>query len=240
MLKTIGIIGGMGPAATVDLMSRIISMTDASCDQEHIPMIVDSNTRIPDRTGAILGLCESPVPEMLASAKRLEAAGADFIIIACNTAHYFVPEIKDKIGIPILEMPDETAKLLKLNGIDKAAVLATDGTLESGVYGHTLERYGIQTVYPNEEQQKLVMSLIYDFIKKGVTDISELPCDEIRNLVGDLGKQGAEVLLLACTELPIAFSIMGLRSEVFVDPTTELAKSAIIMAGAHLRGPSDR
>ena len=149
------------------------------------------------------------------------------------------PEIRDKIGIPILEMPDETAKLLKLNGIDKAGVLATDGTLESGVYEHTLERYGIQTICPNEEQQKLVMSLIYDYIKKGVTDVSELPCTEIRNLVGDLGKEGAEVLLLACTELPIAFSIMGLRSEVFVDPTMVLAKSAIRMAGAHIRGSED-
>ena len=93
MPKTIGIMGGMGPAATVDLMSRIISMTDASSDQEHIPMIVDNDTRIPDRTEAILGRGESPAPEMLASARRLEAAGADFIVIACHAAHSFVDEI---------------------------------------------------------------------------------------------------------------------------------------------------
>ena len=239
MLKTIGIMGGMGPAATVDLMSRIISMTDAASDQEHIPMIVDSNTRIPDRTEAILGQGKSPVPEMLASAKRLEAAGADFIIIACNTAHYFVPEIKDKVGIPILEMPDETAKLLKLKGVNRAAVLATDGTVQSGIFGAALERYGIQTVYPDEEQQKLVMSLVYDCIKRGVTDASQLPCEEVRNMIGDLSREGAEVLLLACTELPIAFSIMGLRSDAFVDPTIVLAKAAIRMAGAHLRGSDD-
>ena len=126
MLKTIGILGGMGPASTVDLMNRIISMTDAQSDQEHIPMVVDVNTNIPDRTAAILKRGESPVPEMTASARRLEAAGADFIIIACHAAHYFVPEIKDSISIPILEMPEETAKLLKLKGVDKAAVLATD------------------------------------------------------------------------------------------------------------------
>ena len=240
MFKTIGIMGGMGPAATVDLMDRIISMTDAASDQEHIPMIVDNDTRIPDRTGAILGLCESPVPEMLASAKRLEAAGADFIIIACNTAHYFVPEIKDKIGIPILEMPAETAKLLKQRGVKRAAVLATDGTLKSGVYGRTLERLGIEAMYPDEEQQKLVMSLIYDFIKKGVTDAEQLPCKEVKDLVEGLGRQGAEALLLACTELPIAFSIMGLRSDAFVDPTAVLARSAVIMAGARLRGSADQ
>ena len=235
MLKTIGIMGGMGPAATVDLMSRIISMTDASADQEHIPMIVDSNTRIPDRTEAILGRGESPVPEMLASAKRLEAAGADFIVIACHAAHYYVPEIKDKIGIPVIDMPEETAKLLKMNGVNRAAVLATDGTVRSGLYGAALERFGIQTVYPDDRQQKTVMSLVYDYVKKGVTDPADLPREEMTSIIGDLSSQGAEALLLASTELPIAFSIMGLRSNAFIDPTVVLAKSAIRTAGAKRR-----
>ena len=225
----------MGPAATVDLMSRIISMTDASADQEHIPMIVDSNTRIPDRTEAILGRGESPVPEMLASAKRLEAAGADFIVIACHAAHYYVPEIKDKIGIPVIDMPEETAKLLKMNGVNRAAVLATDGTVLSGLYGAALERFGIQTVYPDDRQQKTVMSLVYDYVKKGVTDPADLPREEMTSIIGDLSSQGAEALLLASTELPIAFSIMGLRSNAFIDPTVVLAKSAIRAAGAKRR-----
>lgn len=239
MLKTIGILGGMGPAATVDLMSRIISMTDAQTDQEHIPMIVDSNTQIPDRTEAILAGGKSPAPAMFASAQRLEAAGADFIVIACHAAHHFVPEFRDKIGIPILDMPEETAKMLKLKGINRAAVLATDGTVQSGLFGAALERVGIQPVYPDEEQQKIVMALIYNYIKKGVTDISDLPREEMTRIVGDLSSQGAEVLILASTELPIAFSIMGLRSEAFVDPTIVLAKSAIRMAGARVRKSHD-
>ena len=240
MLKTIGIMGGMGPASTVDLMNRIISMTDADSDQEHIPMIVDCNTRIPDRTEAILAGGESPVPEMIASAKRLEAAGADFIVIACHAAHYFVPEIKDKINIPILDMTEETDKLLIIKGVKRAAVLATDGTVQSGLFAHALESVGIRTVYPYENQQKLVMSLVYDHIKQGASDVSELPKDEITNLVGDLSNQGAEVLILASTELPIAFSIMGLRSDAFVDPTIILAKSAIRMAGASIRKSHDQ
>ena len=239
MPKTIGIMGGMGPAATVDLMSRIISMTDACSDQEHIPMIVDNDTRIPDRTEAILGRGESCAPEMLASARRLEAAGADFIVIACHAAHCFVDEIKDKIGIPILEMPEETAKLLKLDGVDKAAVLATDGTVRSGLFGHALERMGILTVYPDEEQQKMVMSLVYDYVKKGASDIPDSFREGMQNLIGDLGKQGAEVLILASTEFPIAFSLMGLRSDAFVDPTIILAKAAIRMAGASVRESVD-
>ena len=235
MFKTIGIMGGMGPAATVDLMSRIISMTDAASDQEHIPMIVDSDTRIPDRTEAILGRGKSPVPEMLASAKRLEAAGAGFIVIACHAAHYFVPEIKDKIGIPVIEMPVETAKLLKMNGVNRAAVLATDGTVQSGLYGAALERFGIQAVYPDEDQQKTVMSLVYDYVKRGDMDPADYPREEITNIIGDLSSQGAEALLLASTELPIAFSIMGLRSSAFIDPTVVLAKSAIRASGAKRR-----
>ena len=237
MPKTIGIMGGMGPAATVDLMSRIISMTDAYSDQEHIPMIVDNDTRIPDRTEAILGRGESPAPEMLASARRLEAAGADFIVIACHAAHCFVDDIKDKISIPIIEMPEETAKLLKLNGVNRAAVLATDGTVQSGLFGHALERMGIQTVYPNE--QKLVMSLVYDYVKKGRAVIPDAVREDMQNLIGDLGKQGAEVLILASTEFPIAFSLMGLRSDAFVDPTIILAKAAIRMAGANVRESAD-
>jgi aspartate racemase len=232
MLKTIGIMGGMGPAATVDLMSRIISMTDAASDQEHIPMIVDSDTRIPDRTEAILGRGESPLPEMLASAKRLEAAGADFIVVACHAAHYYLPEIRKQIGIPVIDMPEEVAKLLKMKGVNKAAVLATDGTVRSGLYGAALERFGIQAVYPDDDQQKTVMSLVYECVKKGYTDPADFPREEITGIIGDLSSQGAEVLLLASTELPIAFSIMGLRSSAFIDPTVVLAKSAIRTAGA--------
>lgn len=235
MFKTIGIMGGMGPAATVDLMSRIISMTDAAADQDHIPMIVDSDTRIPDRTEAILGRGESPVPEMLASAKRLEAAGADLIVIACHAAHYFVPEIRDRISIPIIDMTEEVAKLLKIKGVNRAAVLATDGTVRSGLYGAALERFGIQTVYPDEDQQRTVMSLVYDYVKRGDSDPEDYPREEMTRIIGDLSKQGAEALLLASTELPIAFSIMGLRSSAFIDPTVVLAKSAIRASGAKLR-----
>lgn len=234
-LKTIGILGGMGPAATADLMQKIIDMTKADCDQDHIPMIVDSNTRIPDRTKAIMGKGESPVAEMLASAKRLEAAGADFIIIPCNTAHHFLPEIKDKVGIPFVHMPVETANLLKQKGIRTAAVLATRGTFLSGQYDKVLADKDIRTLNPTPEQQEKLMSLIYDYIKSGITKPSDLPRDEISALVTDLKSRGAEALLLACTELPLAFSIMNLYDESCVDPTAVLAAAAIREAGAEIR-----
>ena len=233
--KTIGILGGMGPAATSDLMMKIIDMTAADTDQDHIPMLIDSNTRISDRTAAIEGKGESPVPEMLASARKLEMAGADFIIIPCNTAHFFLPEIEGEINIPFLSMPLETARLLKQSGVKSAAVLATRGTYLSGLYDKILDSMGIQTLNPDAEQQKTIMSLIYDYIKKGVTEPAKLPLDEIIEITEDLKSRGAEALLLACTELPLAFEIMDLFDESCVDPTAVLAAAAIREAGAELR-----
>lgn len=235
MYKTIGILGGMGPAATVDLMDKIIKMTDAECDQEHIPMLIYNDTRIPDRTEAILCGGENPVPEMLAGAKRLEQAGADFLIVPCNTAHYFIPEMEQSISIPILNMPMETAGSLVKKGIHCAAVLATDGTCKTGLYDRVLDSYGIKTIYPESGQQELIMSLIYDYIKKGITDPEVLPREEIRKITEDLQDRGAEALVLACTELPVAFEIMDLYDEHCTDPTQILAAAAISEAGARLK-----
>ena len=104
-MKTIGIIGGMGPLATIDLYHRIVELTPARSDAEHIPTVIDSNTRIPDRTASILAGGESPVKELVRSAKRLEAAGADILLIACNTAHYYYDEVQAAAKTKVLNMP---------------------------------------------------------------------------------------------------------------------------------------
>ena len=232
MYKTIGVIGGMGPAATADMLLKITKLTDAKSDQEHIHVIIDSNINIPDRTEAILHGGEDPLPELKASVELLEKAGADLIIIACNTAHYFVPELEKISKIPIISMPEETALLLKNRGIRKVALLGTDGTVKSGVYQSVLDSKEIETVYPNMEQQALIMSLVYDYIKRGILDASKLPVREVKDICNDLKNRGAEAVLLACTELPVAFDVMGLYDESCVDPTTVLAAAAIKAAGA--------
>ena len=165
--KTIGIIGGMGPLATYDLAEKILNNTVASCDQDNIPVLIDCNTRIADRTAAILHGGADPRPEMKKSAKRLEEAGADVLIMACNTAHYFYDSVCEGINIPVLHMPRLTAQLLLKKGVKKAGVLATDGTCQSGVYGKALEEEGIEPVYPSSEKQGIIMSLIYDHVKAG-------------------------------------------------------------------------
>ena len=160
MNPVIGIIGGMGPLATCDLMNKIIRFTDAKTDQQHIRICVDCNTNIPDRTEAILHHGKNPVPELVKSALRLEEMGAQLLVMSCNTAHYFYDDVMPYVDVPFMNMIEETAKYLKEHNVDTAAVFATDGTRDSGVYERVLSRAGIRVVYPSEENQKLLMSLI--------------------------------------------------------------------------------
>ena len=230
--KTIGIIGGMGPLATYDLAEKILDNTVASYDQDNIPVLIDCNTRIADRTAAILHGGADPRPEMKKSAKRLEEAGADALIMACNTAHYFYDSVCEDISIPVLHMPRLTAQHLLDMGIKKAGVLATDGTCESGVYGKALEEEGIEPVYPSAEKQKIIMSLIYDHVKAGIMDFSDLDIDGV---LAEMQEKGAEALILGCTELPMAFDIIGDTPVPLVDPTEVLARAAVSFAGAPLK-----
>ena len=230
--KTIGIIGGMGPMATYDLAGKIFNNTIADCDQENIPVLIDCNTRIADRTAAILHGGTDPRPELKKSAKRLESAGADVLMMACNTAHYFYDSVCEDIKIPVLHMPRLTAQLIFEMGVKKAGVLATDGTCQSGVYGDALKEEGIDPVYPSAEKQKIIMSLIYDHVKAGIMDFSDLDIDGV---ISEMKGKGAEVLILGCTELPMAFDLIGETGIPAIDPTEVLARAAVRFAGAPLK-----
>ncbi|MCD7844779.1 MAG: amino acid racemase [Oscillospiraceae bacterium] len=234
MKKTLGIIGGMGPAATCDLMEKIIALTRASCDQEHLHIITDCNTNIPDRTAAILRGGPDPVPELRKSAARLETAGAEVLCMPRNTAHHFYDQTAAAVGIPLLHMPRETARILRQAGVETAGVLATDGTVESGVYEKALAREGIGAVYPGREDQAQIMRLIYQGVKARAIPLTEIPVGEI---LTRLRGRGAEVFLLACTELPIAFAELGL-TEGCLDPTRVLAFAAVKACGGETTADS--
>ena len=228
MKKTLGIIGGMGPAATCDLMEEIISLTAAEKDQDHIHVIADVNTNIPDRTAAILHGGDDPAPEMIRSAQRLEGAGAEILLLPCNTAHYFYDRVAAAVKIPLLHMPRLTAAALREAGVKKAAVLATDGTVRSGVYETALRAEGIEPVYPDEADEDVLMRLIYDGVKARHTALTAFPVPDV---LARLRARGAERFVLGCTELPIAFRELGLREDC-VDPTRILAFAAVRAAGA--------
>jgi len=225
-MKTIGIMGGMGPMATVDLMKKIILATPASKDQEHIPMLVDNNSQIPDRTKAIMGQGASPAPEMVKTAKRLMMAGADFIIIACNTAHYFLPEILPQISIPVLSIIDVTTNSALEKGVKSVGLLATTGTVSTGLYQKKLEASGIQCITPPADKQHLIDDMIYQGVKANNENYDTHAVEE---LLAEMQSAGAEAFILGCTEVPVAVSMYKLQGE-FIDATDELAKAAIKFA----------
>ena len=233
MKKTIGILGGMGPLATADLFTKIISVTEAGCDNDHVRVLIDSNSAIPDRTGAILRGGPDPVPEMLSALRHLEACGASCIVMPCNTAHYFLPRLQAETDTPILNMPVITAcRCAELYPGKTAAVLATSGTIATGLYSAALSEEGVAYLLPDEAHQAELMRLIYDVVKAS----KPIPPEEEnwRQLLQSLRSRGADYFILACTELPILAQTLSAPGP-FVDPTEELARAAVSFCGYKLR-----
>lgn len=229
--KTVGIMGGMGPMATADLVYNVVSQTKAEKDSDHIHLIIDSDGSVPDRTEAILYGGESPVPKLCTMAKKLEYMGSDIIAISCNTSHYFYDEICEAVEVPVLNMLDETARSIARSGAKEVLLLATDATVKMGLYEKYLSRYDIKTRYMSNEGQSEVMKLIYDCVKAGHF---EFDVDRFRSM---LREAGAEELptILGCTELPIAFRRFELSGFHTIDPSNILAKAIIRAAGGELK-----
>lgn len=199
-MKKLGIIGGLGPMATAYFMQRIIELTDAASDQENIEMVVYNCPSIPDRTGYILGRSEeSPLPKILELAHELERQNVDYIAIPCITAHYFHPDIAKSVFVPVGNGIKETAEYLSAAGITKVGIMATDGTVQMHLFDSVFKDFDIQCVYPDVECQKLVMSIIYDDVKAG----RKVNMEEFENVKVQLFGEGAEVIILGCTELSI-------------------------------------
>ena len=231
MKKTIGIVGGMGPLATCDLFKKIVEITDAACDQDHVRVCIDSTTEISDRTAAILSGGKNPVPEMVKSAVRLQGMGADVLIMPCNTAHYFYNQIVPFVDTPFLNMLEETAKEIKRRGIKKVGLLATDGTCQSGVYKTVFDAAGIEMLSPSPVGQQAVMDVIYKGVKAGNLSID---LSGFNKAMDELFEAGAEVLVLGCTELPVAFELFHI-DRPNIDPTLVLAAAAVRFVGAKVK-----
>lgn len=158
----------MGPQATQVFYQYVLDRTEASCDQEHLPALILSDTGVPDRTASILtGNTEPMYQRLLADARLLEECGCTVIAIPCNTSHYFVDRIQQEIGIPILHMIRETARTLVAQGKRRPAILATDGTIRTGLYQKECAAFGLEAAPPEPAVQRLVMSIIYEEIKRG-------------------------------------------------------------------------
>ena len=225
--KVLGIMGGMGPMATVDLFGKIVSQTRASRDQDHIHIIVDDDANIPDRRTSIANGDTLAGEGMLACARRLEAAGADILMIGCNTAHYFYDFVQKGVNLPILHMPQETAKEIARRGYTAAGILGTDMTIQMGLYHKALEAEGVTPVEPDEEGKKILMDIIYKGVKAGNMNPDLGP---VLAKMEEMKARGAQCFILGCTELPVAFANADTDFDL-IDPTNVLAQAAIRAAG---------
>jgi len=227
-MKIAGVLGGMGPVATIDLLNKIVRYTDAKKDSDHVHTLVDSYTDIPDRTAYILGKGENPEKHLVDSALKLEAMGASFIVMPCNTAHYFYEKVCRAVKIPFINMIDEVAK--ELDGVKKVGLLATKGTYKGHIYETIFDRYGIEVEVPPIDLQEIVTELIYK-VKEGQDNIDQVSIGQVLDYFSNLG---IDKIILGCTELPVAFERLKIEGE-FLDPTKTLALSTIRLMGKKLK-----
>lgn len=223
--KVIGILGGLGPLSTAYLFRRIIELTPSKKDQDHLRIIIDNNPKVPDRTKSILRRDKSIIAHLADTAKNLESAGADFIILACNTSHYYLDEIREKVKVPILNMIKITLDSVG-NGSSRpknVGLLATDGALEKMLYQNAGNGHRINWKTLNRPEQKKLMNIIYQ-IKAG-KDLRLLK-DKLKRLFLSLKKKKADCIILGCTELSL-FKNMFDDSFKLIDPIEILAAQAI-------------
>lgn len=233
--KILGVIGGLGPIATAHFMELVINMTDADTDQQHLPMIVYNMPFVPDRTAYILDNSKAdPLPIMLEFGRTLQAQGADCIAVPCVTAHYFMDKLEAQINVPLINGVRETAAHLKENGIEKVGIMATDGTVRSGIFHRELEQQGIIPVAPTADAQADVMHLIFNNVKAG----KPADMDRFFAAAEDLRKQGAQAIILGCTELSLIKRDHQIGPD-FIDAMEVLARQSVLACGKPLKREYD-
>jgi aspartate racemase len=232
----VGVIGGVGPLATAYFLTKVIKLTKADRDQDHVDLLVFNHANIPDRTDFILGRSAAdPGPVMAEDARRLEQFGVSLIVVPCNTAHFFTDQIVAATRVPVLSIVAETVVEARSRAavLHTAGLLATTGTVVSGVYQRALEEHGIETLVPDDGDQARLMEIIYDQVKAGATvDVAGLLA-----LVDGLCSRGAQVVLLGCTELSVVADDFDLLADpLLVDSLEVLARRTIASAGCLVRG----
>lgn len=225
--KLLGVLGGLGPMATVYFYELLTALTDAKSDQEHIDMVISSRATTPDRTAFILGESDTnPIDAMIEDSKKLVAFGAELIAIPCNTAHYFYDQLAAAVDVPILNIVEESVAHLKHEGVKRFGLLATDGTVRSGTYQKYCEAHDIICVTPGPEYQKLVTEIIYGQIKQG----KRADMTMFRKVEQHMRELGCERLILGCTELSLIKRDEGLDG-YYTDSLECLALATIRACG---------
>lgn len=229
---TVGVMGGLGPMASVYFYKMVVDMTDAKTDQEHVDMIITNRATTPDRSAYILGQSDdNPVYVLVEDAQKLEKFGVDFIVITCNTAHYFYDKINKSVNIPVLSIVEETVKYAKENGHKKLGILATTGNIKTKLYQDMCEKFDMDYFVLDDEKQEKVMEIIYDDIKSG----KPADMNKFDKLVNHLKENGCDGVVLGCTELSILKNDNNLDNSFYIDSLEVLATQTIIRSNRKVK-----
>jgi len=206
--KTIGVIGGLGPEATLDFFQRVLQHTPATQDQDHLHLIINNNPKVPNRNKALSGEGPSAETALVETAQALEHAGADAVVMVCNTAHAYQTAIENTLSIPFISMIDEVVKATLANGASTAdtsaasstvGILAADGCLQAKLYQSAFAKHNVQTLQLSQNKQVEFMQLMYQ-IKAGQKEQSRQAMQELALHLVD---QGAKTIIAGCTEVPL-------------------------------------
>lgn len=204
-MKTVGVLGGMGPAATLDFFARVLKETQAKRDQDHIRLIIDNNPAVPDRNAAVAGTGPSPAPVLQEMARGLKRAGAEILVMPCNAAHAFLADVKAATDLPVISIIDVTVESMRraLPQLTSAGVLASTGCLDANLYQTAFAANAVRTVVPEGEWRERFMGVLYR-IKAG--DTGPAVKAEMLSVAYALSEAGAQAIVAGCTEVPLVLS----------------------------------
>jgi len=232
--KILGILGGMGSQAGASLLQKVLDLTPAQRDQDHLEILLYSNPRIPDRTRSILGSGPPAEPELVRSVRLLESAGVQCIIIACVTSHHYIEALRSSVRLPIFSIVEETTRHLTLEhpGRARVGLLATTGTIRAAFIQQEFQQHSLEVLTPDKtDQERLVMGAVYgdQGIKAGFLDAANR--DKLYRAAERLVDQGADILVAGCTEIPLVLS-----AEVHGIPLVDMIDPLVSRAVAFCRG----
>lgn len=234
--KTVGVLGGLGPEATLDFFSKVLVKSAAGSDQEHLHLLIDNNPQVPNRNEAIAGRGPSPGPMLAGMAQGLELAGAEFLVMVCNAAHAFQSDIEAASSLPLVSIIEETVQetLHQRPWVKTVGVLGSSGCLDANLYQHAFAKKGIEVVIPEDAARAAFMTLLYG-IKAG--NKGKPIRREMRDLAQELIQQGAEVIIAGCTEVPLVLQASDLpcplinSTDVLVNATIAYARGERALPG---------
>jgi aspartate racemase len=229
MIERLGILGGMGPAASAEFVTRLIAQTPAACDQEHMPFVLWNEPRIPDRSNSMQAGDNRPLLWLLQGIQSLKTLGCDHIVIPCNSAHFWYDDMS-KMGVPITHIVDSIADQLRELGLANTTIgiMGTQGTIEHGLYQNRLTQQGWCCIVPDRAEMDFFVQPAIDLIKAGKIAESQLL---LMKVIQSLIARGAQAVVLGCTELPLAIGIASEEQIPIVNSIDSLVQAVIKKSG---------